>query len=196
MNDLTLFGLVIPGVIVAAAGAVASAIWSHLSQRRLARLEDALEARRVVLAAVHGPRVTAAVDLWSESAAFEGALRDLLLPYHDLLLDEDATREERRESFLSHETRAAQTLSSLFPKLLRATATAECLLGGRAGAQARALADGWSEAHALYWASRTDPNREDRRRLRADAREAFDRATAVRAELLAELQGVLSAEQA
>ncbi|BDG05414.1 hypothetical protein [Anaeromyxobacter oryzae] len=191
MSDLELHGLVVPGVALAAAGGLFSAIWSYVTQRRLQALTARLDARGIVLGALHGRRVEAAVRLWGEAAAFEQALGDLVLPYHDLALDEDATRDERRRSFLAHEARTARTLAALFPKLMRATASAECLLDADTGARARALADAWSDAHGRYWASRSEPDGEEKRRLRAGARERLEAAAAIRTELLDRLRSVL-----
>jgi hypothetical protein len=191
VSDLELQGLVVPGVALAAAGGLFSAIWSYLTQRRLAALASRLDARGIVLGAVHGRRVEAAVRLWGEAAAFEQALGDLVQPFHDLALDDDATRDERRRSFLAHEARTARTLAALFPKLLRATAAAECLLDAGTGARARALAEAWSEAHGRYWSSRTEQDGAEKRRLRAEARERFAAAAGLRAELLEGLRTVL-----
>lgn len=191
MSDLQLYGLVIPGVALAAAGGLFSAVWSYLTDRRLARLSARLGAEGIVLQAVHGRRVEAAVQLWGEAAAFEQALRDLVQPYHDLALDEDASRDERRRSYLDHERRTARTLRALFPRLMRATATAECVLDAATGARARALADAWSDAHGRYWASRAEQDVEEKKRLRAEARERLEAAAAQRAELLAALRAVL-----
>jgi hypothetical protein len=191
LDDLVLPGLVVPGVALAAASGLASAVWSYVTQRRLARLTARLGAEGIVLEAVQGRRVAAAVELWSESAAFEQALRDLLAPFHDLTLDEDASREERRLGFAEHETRAARTLAALFPKLMRATATAECLLPSEAGRRARRLAEEYSSAHACYWASRAEDDRAEKRAARDEARAVLARALETRARLLEELRAVL-----
>jgi hypothetical protein len=191
VNDLQLHGLVVPGVALAAAGGLFSAIWSYVTQRRLAALAARLDAQGIVLGALHGRRVEAAVRLWGEAAAFEQALGDLVMPYHDLALDDDATHDERRASYLAHEARTARTLAALFPKLMRATAAAECLLDAPTGARARALAEAWSEAHGRYWASRAEQDADEKQRLRAEARDKLTAATAVRADVLAALRAVL-----
>ena len=191
MDDIVLPGLVVPGVALAAASGVASAVWSYVTQRRLARLTARLGSEGIVLEAVQGRRVAAAVELWRESAAFEQALRGLLAPFHDLSLDEDASHEERRLAFLEHETRAARTLTALFPKLLRATATAECLLPAEAGLRARRLAEAYSAAHACYWSSRAEEDGAEKRAVRDEARALLSRALETRALLLEELRAVL-----
>jgi hypothetical protein len=195
VNDLQLPGLVVPGVALAAAGGLVSAIWSFLAQRRLAALAARLDAHGIVLGAVHGRRVEATVRLWGEAAAFEQALSDLVAPYHDLALDEDASRDERRRSYLDHEARTARTLAALFPKLMRATAAAECLLRPAACARARALAAAWSEAHGRYWASRAEQDGAEKARLRGEARELLGSAVALREALLVELRGVLGSAE-
>ncbi len=194
MTDLTIAGLVVPGIAVSAAGAVLAAAWSFAAQRELARLQARLGAAGTVLGAVHPHRVDAAVTLWRETAAFERALDDLLAPFEELALEEDAPRGARREAFLRHEERLARELAAMFPALMRAAASAECFFTADGGRAVRALTDAYGEAHARYWESRFAEDRDEQREAMAAARARFAAARALRTEVLAHVREVLRSD--
>ncbi len=194
MPDVSLGSWLVPGIAVSAAGAVLGAVWSWATQRQLARLQARLEATGRVLEAVHPHRVEAAVALWRETAAFERALDDLLAPFDELTLEEDAPRDLRREAFLRHEERIAKELSGLFPGLMRAAASAECFFAPEGAAAVRGLADAYGAAHGDYWRSRFASDADEKAQARRDARERFADARALRAKLLGHVRALLRSD--